>query len=280
MVRRAIFSLACLLATAGAGTPLVACSPQFPVGGLPGRATEITFPNRSAGGRHEYWAPAGARMIMTAALASETAEYGHNIMGPLQDAKGLTIHISREGDSRVSCPAEVLLPEGEVFEDFAPRLADLDGDGMPEVIVVQSSLTKGARLAIYDRRARLLAATPYIGQSRRWLAPLGAADLDGDGAVEIAYIDRPHLARTLRVWRYRKGRLTEVASAPGLTNHRIGDTVITGGIRNCAEPPEIVTVNADWSRIIATRLVSGTLTSRDLGPYRAPADIAKALACP
>jgi hypothetical protein len=48
---------------------------------------------------------------------------------------------------------------------------------------------------------RLLAATPHIGSANRWLAPIGAADLDGDGRVEIAYVDRPHLARTLRIWR-------------------------------------------------------------------------------
>jgi hypothetical protein len=46
-----------------------------------------------------------------------------------------------------------------------------------------------------------LASTPWIGQRFRWLAPVAAADLDGDGAMELAYVDRPHLARTLRVWR-------------------------------------------------------------------------------
>ena len=37
------------------------------------------------------------------------------------------------------------------------------------------------------------------------LAPLGAADLDGDGKIELAYIDRPHLAKILRIWRFDDG---------------------------------------------------------------------------
>jgi hypothetical protein len=41
------------------------------------------------------------------------------------------------------------LPETEVFEDLAPRLADLDGDGKAEIIVVQSHRDLGARLAVY-----------------------------------------------------------------------------------------------------------------------------------
>ena len=78
---------------------------------------------------------------------------------------------------------------------------------------------------------RLVAATPNIGQRNRWLAPVAAADLDGDGATEIAYVDRPHLARRLRIWRFEGGSLTEIAALPGLTNHRIGEAFITGGLR-------------------------------------------------
>ena len=46
-------------------------------------------------------------------------------------------------------------------------------------------MTQGARLAIYDETG-LVSATPYIGRSNRWLAPLGAGDLDGDGNIELA----------------------------------------------------------------------------------------------
>ncbi len=247
--------------------------------GLEGRSTEATFRNRAASGRHEGWAPAGAELIFHAGFDDLTGEYGHNILGPVRDAKTLTIHIRLPGDDRITCPSGATLPEGEVFEDIAPRLADLDGDGLPEVIVVQSSTRAGARLAIYDRRARLLAATPPIGQRNRWLAPVGVADLDGDGAVEIAYVDRPHLAKTLRIWRWKDGGLSEIAAGTGLTNHRIGDAAISGGIRNCGSGPEMVLADGGWTRVLAVTFRGGALAARELGPLREAADFDRALEC-
>ena len=78
-------------------------------------------------------------------------------------------------------------------------MADIDGDGMAEVVVVETDISKGARLSEYSKDG-VVATTPYIGQTHRWLAPIGFADFDGDGRIEIAYIDRPHLAKLLRLW--------------------------------------------------------------------------------
>jgi hypothetical protein len=121
-------------------------------------------------------------------------------------------------------------------------------------------------------------ATPYIGQRHRWLAPLGGADLDGDGFVELAYVDRPHLAKVLRVWRYREGAFREVAAAEGLTNHRIGWDHIPGGIRECGQGPEMITADRDWGRVMASRLTGGRIETRALGGYSAEA-MASAMAC-
>ena len=173
----------------------------------------------------------------------------------------------------------IRLPADRVFEDIAPRLADLDGDGVAaEAIAVEADQRQGARLAIYGPEG-LIAATPFIGTRFRWLAPLGAADLDGDGAPEIAYVDRPHLARVLRVWRFADGRLTEVAEAPGHTNHRIGERDIAGGIRDCGAGPEMITASADWSQLLASRLVAGRIETRAIGPHRGRASFAAAMAC-
>ena len=136
-----------------------------------------------------------------------------------------------------------------VFEDVAPQLADLDGDGAAEIVVVRSHLILGAQFAVYgdaDDGVGLcvLTATPSIGTGFRSLAPLGAADLDGDGTVEIATVDRPHRVRMLRVWRYEGGALTPVAALKGVGDHRIGDVAVAGGIRDCGERPEIIVADA------------------------------------
>ena len=97
----------------------------------------------------------------------------------------------------------------------------------------------------------MVAATPNIGRPNRWLAPLGAADLDGDGLIELAYIDRPHLAKTLMIWRFEGGELRFVSELAGYTNHRIGERDIAGGIRSCNGRPEMIVARADWSEIAA-----------------------------
>ncbi len=262
-----------------AATAALSCEAQLPERGLPGRSAEVAFSNTNGQGRHESWAARDDELRIFAGFAQETSEYDHGILGGIRDAKGLTIHIQKPGDPRITCPAEVILPAGEVFEDVAPRLADLDGDGLPEVIVVHTDVNLGARLAVYDRRARLVAATPHIGRTHRWLAPIGAADLDGDGYQEIAYIDRPHLAKRLRVWRYRDGVLVHVADLDGLTNHRIGDETIAGGVRECGQGPELVTVDGSWRKVMATRLSGGELSTRTVGAYAGVDSISAALAC-
>ncbi|WP_212524451.1 VCBS repeat-containing protein [Actibacterium sp. MT2.3-13A] len=215
-------------------------------------------------------APAGAE-ITAARYAAPTTRYAHGVLGDAVEYGALEFTLANGRTRRIT------LPEPRVFEDLAPRLADLDDDGAPEVIVVETDPDRGARLAIYDEDG-LIAATPHIGTAFRWLAPLGAADLDGDGHAEIAYIDRPHLARILRVWRFRDGALHPVASLAGLTNHRIGEDVISGGLRHCGPRPEIIAASADWSRLIAVTLVEDRLSATDIGPYSVQ-DATAALAC-
>jgi len=164
-----------------------------------------------------------------------------------------------------------------VFEDTVPRLADLDGDGTPEVVAVLSGFQSGARIQVFDHlggRVVPVAASAPIGQRHRWLAVAGIADLDGDGRAEVAYVDRPHLAKVLRIVEVHRAdgvwQITEEAAATGHTNHRYGAPVIEGGVFDCGNGPEIITANADWSRAQATRLEAGKLISRDMGAYTGP----------
>lgn len=252
-------------------------------GALPGAALACTADPASLSDFPEsnvYDPEAGPRGVYRAWFDGASTRYAHGVLG---DAVEPTILGVMTGRGPL-CGITVNLDENHVFEDIAPRLADIDGDGLLDVLVVRSHVEKGAQLAVYtaspdDQRIGLLATTPYIGRANRWLAPVGAADLDGDGRAEIAYVDRPHLAKTLRIWRFEDGALVELAAARGLTNHRIGEDFISGGIRDCGEGAEILTANADWTRIIATRFDGGTLTFRNLAPFRGPADLADMLTC-
>ena len=161
------------------------------------------------------------------------------------------------------------LPETLVFEDTAPRLADLTGDGRPEVLVVESSLTLGSRMAVYSPKGRM-AATAHIGARNRWLAPVGAADLDGDGTLEVAYVETPHLGKVLKVVRLSGDRLEPVAELPGLTNHHLGSAVIEGAILSCGSSAVMLVADAGWGQVMAVRLEQGALVATPFRPYEGP----------
>ncbi|KIC43419.1 hypothetical protein RA27_02990 [Ruegeria sp. ANG-R] len=229
---------------------------------------------------------ASADTIVSARFTEPTARYAHGVLGDAIEYGALELSVEHTPSDQTSPAAGTILrsvvtirlPDDRVFEDLSPRVADVDQDGLPEVIVVETHQQTGAQLAIYDAIGHKIAATPHIGTRFRWLAPVGAADLDGDGHVEIAYVDRPHLAKTLRIWRFRNGALTEIATLPGLTNHRIGEDFISGGLRNCDSGPELILASADWSRIISVSY-DKRWTLNDLGPVIGPQHLTMALKC-
>lgn len=234
---------------------------------------------------------AAADTILSATYADPTTRYAHAILGDAVEYGTVQIEVgATTGDDgslfqgKRSVTYEIKLPEDRVFEDLAPRLWDVTGDGAPEVVVILSRVDLGAALIVIglddaDRPVQI-AGTPHIGQTNRWLAPLGAADLDGDGRIEVAYIDRPHLAKTLRIWEFNGTDLVEEAASTGLTNHKIGEDFISGGIRTCGGRAEVITADADWTQIMASTFDGRQITSRVVGPFGGPASLAAAVACP
>lgn len=213
--------------------------------------------------------PAGAEIpviprIGSAWLAEPTERYDHAVLGDALEWGALAMTIS----GGILNVVTIRLPETRVFEDVEARVADLDGDDHPEVIVVETDLAKGASLAVYGPKGDAvakIAATPFIGQPNRWLAPAGIADFDGDGRTEIAYVDRPHLVADLVFVRLEGEKLVETLRLPGLSNHRIGDDFISGGVRDCGQGAELVVASKDWTRVMQVR--KGQIT--DLGPMPA-----------
>lgn len=213
-------------------------------------------------------------VAVRATYASPTDRYPHNIMGRLSAHTDLVVAVKPcQNCAEYPEPIVVRLPESLVFEDFAPRLADLDLDGRPEIVVVESHQNKGARLAIWevtigDGSLRLVrgAATDFIGRRFRWLAPIGAADFDGNGILELAYVETPHLGKTLRIVERDGKRLRDIAAVQGVTNHAIGQETVHSRIESCAGVPVIFALDANGRQIVSIRMIDEQMRLAVEGP--------------
>lgn len=220
-----------------------------------------------------------AQSAQEARYVEPTDRYGHDALGPGHEWEALEVTVAGGAEAlRFEAGPE------HVFEDIAPRLWDVDGDGQTEIVTVQSHLERGARLLILKPTASgltPLSASPYIGARHRWLAPVGMADIDADGVQDLILVDRPHLAKELVFYAFAPGALREMARVPGYTNHRFGEDRIIGGIRDCGTGPEAIVASGDWRERVAFGFDSraGALYRQVIGPGTASEDFARALSC-
>ncbi len=165
----------------------------------------------------------GVNDVAAAWLIAPTRRYDHGVLGDAVEAGGLRVRLrgGAEHDTR--------LPADSVFEDLRPRVADLDGDGRDEILVVRSYLEAGAALAVHgvrDGKLVQLAQTEPIGSAYRWLNPAGIGDFDGDGGLDIAYVQTPHIGGILYILSFRDGRLRQKGRLRGFSNHAMGSRAL------------------------------------------------------
>ncbi|MDP2411011.1 MAG: VCBS repeat-containing protein [Pseudolabrys sp.] len=180
-------------------------------------------PERPEGALPDGRVAYGTRNIVRTWLSEPTRRYGHGVLGDAIEAGALEIE-TRGGHRQT-----IRLKDDAVFEDLQPRLADLDGDGIDEIVVVKAYLARGASLAVIaDRNGKyeIVAETPPLGQPNRWLDPAGIADFNGDGKLEIALVRQPHVVGALELWGWAGTTMRKIAELPGVSNHAIGSRAI------------------------------------------------------
>jgi hypothetical protein len=220
---KALLAAAALIAVAG-DAPALAADPWKAEKVAKPKALEELFKETRApapsGIEGMLTAPPSAIGDITAAWYSQpTSRYRHGALGDTVEG-GALVAQTKDGYK-----ATLQLPETEVFEDIAPRLADLDGDGISEIVTVLSSLNGGASVAIFGFSGGTLvrkASIPFLGNPNEWMNIAGIATYLGMSTPEIAVVVTPHKHGKLAFLKLVRGRLIVVTVQPGFSNHVFG----------------------------------------------------------
>ena len=202
------------------------CAAAFQAEQLSAQRQQARAPAAAAKRLPGSTAAQGQRDIAWAWLASPTARYPHTSMGSPIHAGSLHA-LSPEGKI-----FSLELPKQRVLEDLQPRIVDLDGDGRDEIVVIEADSERGAALVAYglppagarpESSLQERARSAWLGLPFRWLNPVGFADFDGDGKLDIASITTPHIGGVLTLYHYAPPRITPFAKVTDVSNHQMGD---------------------------------------------------------
>lgn len=122
--------------------------------------------------------------------------HGHDALG-IGHYPGRVYAVIR--DSGRQYEVHLDLADDAAFEDGLIRLADLDADGSPQIVMVVASRLAGAAITVLGVERRdgapvLLerARSPSVGPGR-WLNPVGIADFQGRGQQDVVAVVTPHV---------------------------------------------------------------------------------------
>lgn len=199
----------------------------------------------------------GARDLARVWLAAPTRRYTHAVLGDGLEASELRVQ-TRSGSTLVA-----KLSEDCVFEDLVPRLVDLDVDGRDEVVVVQSCQSTGAMITLWSTaNGRLVrrAAGGAIGTPHRWLNPIGFGDFDGDGRLEIAVVQTPHIGGTVKLYRLVGATFALLAERGYYSTHVLGSTDLgLGQVISLGQRDALLLPNQERDHLVVLALRNGHL---------------------
>lgn len=187
-----------------------------------GKTVEVLGRKLYIGGRQVELIPLPDSRVLTDSrgralvLTGPTSSYGHGVLGDTVEATGFTII----EDGIPSIHAKI--PEGRVIEGTSAIWADLDGDGVKEVIVTTSHTTDGARIDVYEESGKPKAAGPPIGSGNRWRHQIAAAPFGPGSEMEIASVRTPHIGGTVEFFALADKGLLLTASKRGYSSHALG----------------------------------------------------------
>lgn len=215
----------------------------------------------------------GTANIAAAWFSEPTNRYRHSPFGNDQHPTAITISTTEKKVMKFR------LPKDSVFEDRTPRLVDLDGDGRDEIVAIRTHERVGASVAVLGIRGNeleIIAESTPLGTPFRWINPVGFADFDRDGRMDIAVVSTPHQQGELQIWSMRDGKLELIADTDDVSNHVFGSRHLKLSVIADFDGdgrPDIAVPSQDRRRLRFLTLVRGNI--RELGEVRLPGPAAE-----
>lgn len=159
-------------------------------------------------------------------LTAPTEFYTHNVLGDAVEANQALMIDPVSGQTLAT-----FTPPGEsVFEAISAIWADLDGDGVREVILTASDASNGAQLLVYDDSGQLIAASQPVGLGYRWRNQLAIAPFGPAGTFELVDVRTPHIGGRVEFFTLNGDQLSEQARVEPYTSHVISTRNLDMGI--------------------------------------------------
>jgi len=159
--------------------------------------------------------------------------YVNGVLGDNKEAGSLQILRYDETLKLVYASQKIVL-EGDdlVYEGLGPMWADVDGDGIDDLVTTISGTNQGSALAVYlvirDDSSpsgfviKEYVTSDFIGEDSRWLHQVAVGPLGPYGEIEVVEIRTPHFGGQVRYYRLTElGSLELVASTQEYTSHEI-----------------------------------------------------------
>lgn len=203
--------------------------------------------------------------------------YVHGIMG--DDLEGTVLMVVAVVDDALQVVARVDLPGDHIYEGLSPMWADVDGDGIEDLITTVSNGHDGARNRVYFFDGTMILREvdgPVIGQPNRWQHQIAWGPFGADGESLLVDVLTPHIGGIVRFHRYTGDALEVIASIGGHTSHVINtrnlDMAVAGdfngdGVLEIALPTqdrtriEGIQLTVEGAQVVWSLPVDGVATS-------------------
>ena len=182
-----------------------------------------------------------------------TDRYGHGALGDTLEPSSLIVVDPMDPE----VVTRTVLDAPLVFEGLQPLVADLDGDGDPEVVTTIADAENGARIAVYSPAGERIATGPVYGPG--WRHQLAVAPFGPDGTTELAAVLKPHVTHTLEYYRLEDGYLRVRATVDGVSSHTYGSRNLDGAVAADLDDDgtvELLVPTTDRRRLVAVARAS------------------------